>query len=269
MLGVFFRMIKDKWKSALVYTGSSIAFAEMYVAVYPTMKDAIGEMEKFMDAFPKEFMEAFGFKAETLTFSTVESLLSTELFTFFWPIILIILAISLASYAIVNDIEKGTIEVVLAQPVSRIKIFFARYIGGLSILLMFVFASIYGIIPLCIMHNIEYNPSSYWSLAVLNIFFAWAVFSVATFFSSMFSEKGKATFASTGLLLIMYAGNIVSGLYDKIENLKYVSFFHYLDASGAMLHQSYVEGTFWVFSTVALVTTIAAAIIFNSRDITT
>lgn len=97
MLGVYLQSLKDKWKSLLVYIFSSLAFSEMYVALYPALKDMLGELERFMSSFPPEFMEAFGFSMEELTFPTVESFLATEMFTFIWPIILIIIAIGLAN----------------------------------------------------------------------------------------------------------------------------------------------------------------------------
>jgi ABC-2 type transport system permease protein len=269
MFGVFVQMLKDKWKSLLVYTGAAIAFSEMYVALYPAMKDALADAEKFFEAFPAEFMEAFGFTMEDLTFPTIESFISTEMFTFIWPIILIILAISLANMAFAGDIAKGTIEVVLAQPLSRIRTFFSRYFAGLTAIVAFVWASVFGIIPLCIMHGIEYNAEAYIYMSVIGSLFGAAVYGIAIFASSIFSEKSKTTFVTTGMLLTMYAGNIISGLYDKLENLKYASFFHYFDPGAALNSLEYVDYSILMFLGVSIILPLLGALWFNRRDIAT
>lgn len=49
-----------------------------------------------------------------------------------------------------------------------------------------------------------------------------------------FSDKGKATMASGGVLIVMYFLNIISSLKDSLVNLKYASFFNYFNASSLM-----------------------------------
>lgn len=269
MLGVYLRMLKDKWKSLLVYVGSATAFSEMYVALYPALKDTLAETEQFLEAFPKEFMEAFGFTAEDLTFPTIESFISTEMFTFIWPIIVIIMAISLANMAFAGDVAKGTIELALAQPISRVRFYISKYFAGLTALLVFVWASVFAIIPLAAMHGIEYNAESYLVMSILGSLFALSIYGIAILASSAFSEKGKVTFTTTGILITMYALNIASSLLEKLENLKYVSFFHYFDPGAALTDLAYVEYAVPVFLSVTILAPIIGAFIFSRRNIAT
>lgn len=269
MFGIYLRMLKDKWKSLLIYTVTALALAEMYVAMYPALKDALGSMEELLKAFPEGFMEAFGFDASELTFQTVESLLATELFNLMWPIVAIIMVVSLATYSIVGDIEKGTIEIVLSQPVSRLRIFTARVMGSLTILTAFAFGSVYGIIPLTMMHNIEYNLEGYWYMSLLGTMFVFGVYGIAILFSALFSEKGRATFGVVGVLLAMYAVSIASGLRESIENLQYTSFFHYLNPADALIREEFVEYSVYMFLGVGIVGMTLALIRFMTRDITT
>ena len=262
-------MLKDKWKSLLVYIGSALAFSEMYVALYPAMKDAMKDMEQIFAAFPAEFMEAFGFSMEDLTFPTLESFLSTEMYNFMWPIILVIIVIGLANFAISGDIAKGTIELPLSQPISRIKLYVARYLAGLTNILVFVWASTFGIILLAMMHGIEYNLESYLYMSILGSMFGAAIYGIAFFASALFSDKGKPTFITVGILLTMYAGNIISGLYDKLENLQYVSFFHYFDPGTAFNDLELIEYAIPIFLGVAIITPLVGAFIFNRRNIAT
>jgi ABC-2 type transport system permease protein len=269
MFGVYLRMLKDKWKSLVVYIASAIAFLEMYIALYPSMKEALQSTEEMMKAFPKEFMEAFGFTAEVLTFPTIESFISTEMFTFMWPIIVIVISIGLANMAFAGDIAAGTIEVALAQPISRLKLFVSRYLAGATIIAVFVWTSIYAAIPLCAMHGIEFNIKSYFVMSVIGSLFVLSIYGLTVLFSCMFSEKGKTIFATTGILITMYAINIVSGLNDKLENFKYVSFFYYFNPGTALNKLDYVQYAVPFFLAVIIIAPVVGAIWFNRRDIAT
>lgn len=267
MLGIIQRMFLDKWRSLLIYIASSLAFSEMYVALYPMLRDQLTNPEGFLEAFPKEFMEAFGFTAETMSFATVESLMATEMFSFIWPIILIILAVSLANHSFAGDLEKGTIELTLSQPISRSKLFLSRYLAGALLIIVFVISTVFGIIPLAAMHNIEYNFDAYVVMAVLGVAFGITAYSLAVFFSTLFSEKGKATFALVGVLITMYAVNIVANLKESLEWLKYFSFFNYFDPGKALVRVEYVDWAILVFAGVFVVTFILGLVRFSSRDI--
>ncbi len=269
MLGVYLRLLKDKWKSLLIYIASATAFMEMYIALYPAMKETLESTEEFLKAFPKEFMEAFGFTPEILTFPTVESFISTEIFTFIWPIIVIIMAIGLANISFAGDIANGTIEVVLAQPISRLKMFLGRYLAGATILTVFTWASVYVAIPLAAMHGIDFNPKAYLVMSVLGTLFVLSIYGIAVLASSIFSERGKTIFVTTGILITMYAINIISGLYDKLESLKYASFFYYFNPGTALNDLGYIDYAILVFLAVLILTPILGAFSFNKRDIAT
>ncbi|MDD3679211.1 MAG: ABC transporter permease [Patescibacteria group bacterium] len=267
MISIIKRVFLDKWRSVLIYVFSSLAFSEMYVALYPMLRDQLSNLEGFLEVFPKEFMEAFGFTAETMSFATVESLMATEMFSFIWPIILIILAASLAGYNFAGDIEKGTIELTLAQPVSRIKIFLGRYFAGAVLITIFVLTTVFGIIPLAAMHKIDFNFEAYVKMSILGVLFALAVYAVATFLSVLFSEKGKATFGVVGVLITMYSVKIVSGLKEELEFLRYTSFFYYFDTGAALVKTEYQDWAILVFALTIIIFSLLALVRFKKRDI--
>lgn len=163
----------------------------------------------------------------------------------------------------------GTIELSLAQPISRIKLFFSRYFAGLSIILVFVWGSVFGIIPLALLHNVDFNVEAYLYMSILGSLFGAAVYGVAIFFSTIFSEKSKSIFASTGVLITMYALNIIAGLYDKIEKVKYSSFFYYFNPGIAFNDMKLIENSVIIFVGTAFILPLLAALWFNKRDIAT
>ena len=269
MFEVFARIIKDRRTSLISYVVGSVVFVEMYLALFPALRDQAETLSKLLEAYPKGLMSAFGFDDTAAFFSTVENYMSTEYFSFFWPILAIILLLSFALSMIVAEVEKGTIELVLAQPISRLKIFFARYLAGLMSFAIFSGVSIYSIVLFSALHGFDYKLPNYLTIWGVSFLFGTAVFSIACFFSALFSERGKATFATAAILLIMYALNIISGLKESLSDLKYFSFFHYLNAPQVLGRNQVVDFSFVVFGGVIVVFTAAAALRFNRRDITT
>jgi ABC-2 type transport system permease protein len=267
MFAVFIRFLKDKRNNLIAYLIGSMVFVEMYLSLFPSLKQQAEMLSKLLESYPKGLMSAVGFEGTTAFFSTVENFMSTEFFTLFWPILSVTMLVSYANSMIVAEIEKGTIETVLAQPISRIKLFFTRYLAAAFYFAVFSGVSIFSIVLFAKLHGFEYQLRNYFTVWGVGFLFGMAIFSVACFFSSIFSERGRATFATAGIVIAMYAINIISGLKESLKDLQYFSFFHYMNASQLLGKNHVVDWTFWVFGGSIVVFTLAAAFWFNKRDV--
>jgi ABC-2 type transport system permease protein len=260
-------MLRDKWKTFVIYVLASIAFLEMYIALFPTISQQSGQLDQLLKNLPPEMFKAMGIDHSALSFGNMESFLSTEYMSFLWPILAIIFAISIANYICVNEIDKGTIETLASLPAKRLRVFTERYVAGLLLLVGFCIISILGAIPLATMHNLDYVFVNYLTATIGSFFFIWAVYSVSTLFSVIFSEKGKATMLSGGILILMYVIQIISSLNDDLKNLEYTSFFHYFNGSDLLAKNIYTEYSLIFLGIFAIVSTIGALIWFNRRDL--
>lgn len=214
---------------------------------------------------PEGMMKAFG--VESFDLSNLGNYLSTEQFGFVWPIITIIFLLSWAGGSLAGEIEKGTIEILLAQPITRWKLFLSRYLAGWKSFTLYCLLSILPIIPLAKAYNIDFDSKYALTMTVLAFLFGWAILSLAFFFSAVFSEKGKVYFAGSGLLVLMYVLNIVASLKESLSDLKYLSFFYYFNSSQALVHNNIYPSAIWVFLGCALGFFLAAGWLFNRRDI--
>lgn len=262
------RTIKDRKWSILVYILTGVLFMWMYVGMFPTFADKQEEFKQIMEAYPESMMESFGVKDAAAIFENIENFVSTENYSFLWPIMMIALAVSIGGYSIAGEIEKKTIETLLSEPISRLKLFWSKYIAGLALITVFSVFTILSVFPLCELHGVAYNTESHFIMLGLGLLFGWAIFSITTLFSTLFNERSKPYFFSVGLLILMYALNIVANLKDNLADLKYFSFFYYFDASKALTEQTITWETLLVFGGIAILTTAFAAIIFDRRNIT-
>ncbi len=261
------RMLRDKLKQFIIYSVAAIAFLEMYVALFPAIQQQAGSVNQMLKSFPPELFKAMNIDPATLSFSNFESYLSSEYMSFIWPILAIIFAVSLANYIAVNEIEKGTMETLASLPANRSRVFMQRYLAGLVMLAGFSSVSLFGAIPLAMLHSTDYVIGHYVTAAVGSFFFIWAVYSLATVFSVFFSEKGKANMASGGVLILMYVLSVVSSLKESLQNLQYVSFFHYFSGSSLLAKGVYPNYALLVLGGFAVVVTAMALWWFGRRDL--
>lgn len=267
MWTVFWRVIKDRRTITLVYCLSSILLLWMYIALFPSFRDQSAAMEQMIKNYPEGLLKAFNFDIKS--FTTLEGYLSTEQFSFMWPLLAILATVGFAGSAFAGEIEKGTIEILISEPVSRAKLYFSRYFAGLMIIVIFVIVSIFSSLPLARLYDISVNTEGFFILAILCFIFAWAIYSLAMFLSTVFSDKGKVFFISGGLIVVMYVLNIVSALKDNLSDLKYGSFFYYFNTTKALYNNQIDHWAYGVFLAVALFFMILGAIVFLRRDIAT
>ncbi len=264
---IVWRVFKDRWVQLLIYSGISFFLVWMYVALFPIIRDQAEGLKVLLETYPESFTEAFNVDEAFL--NTIGGFLSAEQYSLIWPIFVIVIASSLGGTAIAGEIEKGTIEVLLAQPISRLKLFFAKYFSGVIILAIFTFISVFSIVPLAAIHDIDYELINFSNFFIIALLFSLATYSIAMFFSSIFSQKGRVYFMTAGVIMLMYVANIVAVLKDNLTDLKYASYFNYFDSADVLVHNNIDDLAYWIFIGSIIVFTAAGALIFNRRDIAT
>lgn len=261
------RTIKDRKIVFLIYIIAASAFFLMHVSVFPSFKDQQIDIAQLMQSMPQGFIEAFGL--EDYDMSKFENYIAGEEFSLIWPLMLLIMSISLAGGAIANEIEKGTIEVLLSQPISRSKLYVSRYISGIIMIFGFIIITIGLLIAMAAAFGIDLKLNHYPALSLVAFLFAWAIYSIAMFLSAVFSDRGKVYFISAALLFVMYALNILARLKESLHDLRYFSFFHYYVPNDLLIRNQIDKYSVIVFISVAVVFSIAGFIAFNRRDIST
>ena len=268
MLTLFIKTIKKSRISLAIYSTIGIAFVWMYVAIFPSIFKEREKLREAFQAYPEGLREAFAIEIDTFV-SSIEGFMAGEYFSLMWPIILIILIITFASAAIAGEIDKGTIELLLSQPISRLKIFFAKYFAGLTIITVFILLTNFAVVPLANLHNVDYKIQNFLTMSVLGFLFAFAVFGICMMISSFSSSRGRPAALTGGMLIIMYGLNLFSAFQESLDSLKYASFFHYFDFSAAIVHNQIDILNAMVFLAVGIVTAVMGAVIFSKRDIAT
>ncbi len=257
--------IKEKKLSLIIYCLTGIFLVWLYISIYPSMAKQAADFEKLIAAFPKDFLKAFGFQGSYL--ENAESLLSTELFGLIWPIMTVILLLSRVAGGIAGEIESGTIGTLLSQPISRTKIFLAKYLSAVTTLVVFVSTTVLINIPLLAAYKLEFSVKYELLFALVCLLFGLAIIGAGIAVSAMSNEKSKVYGIVGGLIVLMFIVNIISGLKSDFDFLKYTSIFYYFSSYHIIVRHEINMVAVAIFSSIAFAGMLFGLTMFNKRDI--
>ncbi len=262
---IFWKIIKDRRISTIIYCVAAVALVWMYIAMYPTITKQTAVMNEAFKNYPEALLKAFGI--EQLTFDHLENFLAMEQFSIIWPVMVIFMVAAFASNSLAREVEKGTAEILLSRPISRLKIFFGRYLAAVAVLAVFTILSTMTVPPIAGAYNIDYQFTSYIYTAILGFLFGWTFLSIAFMCSALFSEKSRVAMSIGGLAVVIYVMRLVSSFIEKLDWLKYLSFFHYFNANDTMINGTLKPISIVVFVGVIIACTAVGAWHFQKRDI--
>jgi ABC-2 type transport system permease protein len=202
--------------------------------------------------------------------------LSTYLsIAFTHPLVLLLLcvfAIAVASRALAGEIERGTVDVLLALPVTRLQFAVASgaaFATGLALLLLVHWAGLRlglqwtGVLPAGrSMPALGYASQNLAALAL-------CVGGYSFLCSALASERGRAAGLAAGITVAFYFFNVLAQLWEKAKFMQYLSIFHYHRPLPLLTSGAPAWGDLAVLCSLAALTFLAALWVFARRDIAT
>jgi ABC-2 type transport system permease protein len=118
MLGsVLLKTLRDSRRALIWWSLGLVGLVSMMVAVYPAVRgnDSLDRLVQDYPGALKAFI-AFG---GTVDYTSAAGYLGSELFSFMVPLLLLLAAIGAGARAIAGEEEQGTLDLLLANPISR------------------------------------------------------------------------------------------------------------------------------------------------------
>jgi ABC-2 type transport system permease protein len=229
-------------RRALKYHRLLLAIVALLLAVFPilvsaavTTIDVEGVFGAVQRTLPPFFQETFGQEmALTLT--------SRGLLVFAWnhPIVHALLAavmVALASRAIAGEIEGGTMELLLSQPLSRPAYLAAQSAFAGLVLLGLITLMLCGVHAGISLFDVHAQVS--WRLflpVAVNLFsLETAIYGVTLAFSSGARESGRVVTIALLIIVLSYLIQAVARLWSKIDFLLKFSIFEYYSPQRTVL----------------------------------
>jgi ABC-2 type transport system permease protein len=239
-------------------------FIFLNVIFYPTFKDQAAELQKSFESLPPAAVQLFG--GSTDFFSPV-GFLNSQIFFLMLPMLLSILAIGMGAGLIGREEQDGTIETLLARPLSRARLLLAKAKAGGIVLAIVTVASLITTAGLSRVVGLTEVSTLQITEATFACFMLALSFGAIAF---LLTTIGRARAASLGITtFIALGGYLVSSLSNTVSWLKTPSLFfpfHYYRS------EEILRGTFHWSDILIFVAVIAACgavswISFRRRDI--
>ena len=212
---MFRKLIRDEWVKVLSFTVLMSAISIVQVVFWPNIEKV---MPAIADAMPDIFKGMFGgIATEGFYFYIITQQLMKSIGIFGTG-----LAIMLGASAVARELESGTMELLLAQPISRTRVLVEKFFfNGIMLLIPFVLSTmlIWPTAPL-IGESIDATALLVGSLYTYSVLLV--VYAFTFMLGTMIDEQMKVMSISLGACIVMM-------LLFIFEETAPFSLFHYLD----------------------------------------
>lgn len=227
------REMKVNFKSFIIWTLIIVCTFIIAFSIYPSIVKNNASFDELLSTMPKEMLAMFNM--DVVNINTVTGWLATEGY-----MMLTLLggcyAAILGSTIVLKEEDEKTIEFLYAKPITRNKILSNKILISLFYLTLFnVVISITTFIG-CNLSN-DFYFIKWLLLSLCPILIHYIFFFTSLLISMFFSKTRKSMMISLGTVFIAYVLSVLGAMSNKIEFLKYISPFEYINSRQIMIDE--------------------------------
>ncbi len=226
------KTIRDYRKAILGWGLGLAALTLMQLAVYPSVRSQGAKMRDLINSYPSAFKAMFGM--EGVDFTSGPGYLSTETFSLLAPLMLIGLGIALGTGAIAGEEERGTLDLLMANPVSRGRVLAAKAIGGLTALVAAAVLLYLTVLVGNTAFNMGVSAGMLAEATATVLLLACACGGVTFLAGAATGKRGVAIAVGAGFAVISYFLDSLAEITSVIKPWRVISVFHQASAPGAL-----------------------------------
>lgn len=257
---VFAKTVRDGRRGYAWWSAGIAALVLLTVSVYPSIRD-----NEALNRAVKDYPEALkAFVGGDIDFASPSGYLSAELFSFMFPLLLLVYAISAGARAIAGEEEAGTLELLLAHPVSRGRLVVEKT-AALAAQTAVVALALFAAVALSArLVDMEIGTARV-AGAVLGVYLlAVGHGSVAVLGGAATGRRSAAIGAAAALAVAGYLLNGLAELIAALEPWRVVTPFHWL---GEPIREGLEAGGAAALVALALTSAALSVPLFGRRDV--
>jgi ABC-2 type transport system permease protein len=240
--------------------------------VNPLIADSIGGASGFegiLNTLPPALRAISQTQPEFIAVSGLAGFLSIS---FTHPVYLAIASVAIVGFAartLAGEMERGTIQLALARPISRPRVYLARVYGVVTIALLLSIAGPVGmLLGLWIARpEGDLTYSHFIDTGVTTFFFFWAIGGLSLLGSAAANTSSRCVAWGTIGLVVSYFIDYFAQLWDVLEPLEPFSILHYFNPSQALVHGVLYASDLTTLGLTGLAGALAGLVIFSRRDL--
>jgi ABC-2 type transport system permease protein len=258
---VFTKTLWDARRSLVAWALAISGVAVMYAAFWPTVNTP--EMQQALRNYPQGVLEAFNYNDLT----SPAGYLASSVYGLLVPLLVAVFAIAYGTRALAGDEEAGTLDLLLAYPVSRTRMALQRF-AALAAALTLVGATLWlAMLAIAGPAQLEGITAAQFGSATTQLaLFGACLGALAFAIGAATGRKALALGASAGAAVLAYLAN---GVFPQVEGLQWtrgVSPWHWY-LGGEPLKNGLQTGDALLLLAVTAVLVVVGTWRFNRRDI--
>jgi ABC-2 type transport system permease protein len=265
LLVLVLHAVKMQRRSAIIWGVALGLLSLVSVAFFPSVEDQGDQLNQLIESYPPEMRDLFGM-SEGTDMTTIEGFLASQVFSFMAPLALAFFPILASAGAIAGAEERGTIDVLLGNPIPRWQLVVGKFAAtAISLLGIVAILGLFTWVPAVLLDidlSLRTTVEAVLNLWPLCIFFG----AVAMLCSATFHRRVLAIAIPGALLIGMYFVNALGNTIEDLEDAQPFSVFHYYDSA---IEDGMDWAHFGGVTLVALVFVLLAVLVFQRRDIYT
>jgi len=259
---VFLKSLRDSRRSIIYYSIGMIAMGLYVTLLYPTVRDASG-LTEFLEQMPEVMRNLIG---DVESFNTPEGFLNAEMFSFMGPLTAAVFAIIAGTGAIAGEEENGTLDQLMANPISRRRVLIQKVSALLVGLFVINLALWVGLVFGALISDFKLSASSVSQVLISQYALAAALGLIALAVGASTGKKGIAAGVAASVGVIGFLIETFLAIVDFLEPTKFISVFYYFNNNDVIIHGlNYVHLMALVI--VSVVATVVGLWKFERRDL--
>lgn len=260
----FWKTLRDLRRTTCWWSLGIVALSAFMVAVYPSVRDN-PDLNKMVEDYPEALKAFFGL-GQDVDYTSAVGYLNSELFSLMAPLLLLIAGIGAGARATAGEEERGTLDLLLANPISRRRLVaekFAALVVQLTLLGAVLWLSL---VVGCRVVGMHLSAVHLGAAATATVLLAVAFGAVALLLGAWLGSRSAAIGITAAAAVAAYLLSSLAEVVDFLKPLRGASpFYHYIaqDALRAGLGLDHVA--LLVALTIAASTGAVAA--FSQRDL--
>lgn len=224
--------------------------------------------QKLLEAYPQEILNFLaGSGVSVLDIFTPEGYLTIEFLGLWYPIILLSYLLAYTTSIVSREYETGTIETVLAQPVSRTRFILEKFLAVFSGGLLLALITGVSLIVSASLFDFDIPSSSLMFVSITGYLFVLPFGLLNLFLSTIFLEKSKPIGISLGLFVVMHLITALSQNIDWLDRIDPVSLFYYYKPAKILNTGEFMVKESILFIVISALLLLFSILIFRKRDI--
>jgi ABC-2 type transport system permease protein len=262
---IFKRELKRNLKSLIIWSIVLSGLILVTLSVFPQFAQQQKNMAKLLEAYPESIKKAFGMNelnmGDLMGFYGVEIYMMTTLLGSIYSAIL-------ASNILAKEENEKTIEFLLSKPITRSRIVTEKLLAVLVNILIFNGVStIASIIGFQFAKDPDVPTDTFSLLIAATILLHLTFSAIAFMLSSLMKKTRNILSISLGVVLAAYFMNVMAGISEDLEFLKYFSPFKYVDAASIINDNEIKLLYIFIMVAVILISIVTAYMVYRKKDI--